>query len=160
MAYMLERDAVNGKEGRAVATINGKQIELFNLKNLNLECSLDKSDFKVVGTRVVQKKVTGIQFTGSMQIVYGSPHWKQMVKEYVLTGRLPYFNIQVTNNDPSVTIGTQTIVVYNCLIDGTKLAQLDSETDVMTEDVNFTYTHFEILEAFHEPETLGVSTTL
>lgn len=155
MAYMLERDAVNGKEGRAVATVNGKQIELFNLKNLKLDCSLDKSDFKIVGTRIVQKKVTGIQYTGSMSIVYGSPHWKQMVKEYAMTGRLPYFNIQVTNDDPSTTIGSQTIVVYNCLVDGANIAQLDAEADVMTEDINFTYTHFEILEAFKEPVVLG-----
>ena len=155
MGYLLERDAVNGKEGRAVATINGKQVELFSLKNLKLESTVDKTDFKIVGTRITQKKVTGVQFSGSMQIVYGSPHFKQMVKEYCVTGRLPYFNIQVSNTDPSVTIGSQTIVVYNCLIDGSNLAQLDADADVLTEDINFTYTHFEILEAFHSPEQLG-----
>ena len=69
MAYLLERDEINGKEGRAICTINGQQVELFGVKNLKVEYSLDASDFKVVGTRLVQKKTTGIQLSGSKTIV-------------------------------------------------------------------------------------------
>ena len=145
MAYLLERDALNGKEGRAICTINGQQVELFGVKNLKVEYSLDASDFKVVGTRLVQKKTTGIQLSGSMTIVYGTPEFKNLIKEYVLTGSVPYFSLQVTNNDPATSVGEQTIVLYNCRINSGSLAQLDAAADFSTEDVRFDFTHFETL---------------
>lgn len=155
MSYLLERDAINGKEGRAVCTINGKQVELFGVKNLKIDYSIDSADFKVVGTRLVQKKSTGIQLTGSMTIVYGTPQFKQMVKEYMLTGAIPYFTLQVTNSDPATTVGTQTIALYNCRLNSGNIAQLDADADFLTEDVSFDFTQFEILESFHDPEQLG-----
>ena len=81
MSYLLERDALNGKEGRAIATINGKQIELFGCKNIKADYSLDSADLKLVGTRLVQKKTTGIQLTGSMTIIYGTPYFKKLIKD-------------------------------------------------------------------------------
>lgn len=159
MAYLLERDALNGKEGRAVCTVNGKQIELFGVKNLKIDYSLDSSDFKVVGTRLVQKKTTGIQLTGSMTIVYGTPTFKQMIKDYMVTGAIPYFTLQVTNNDPSTTVGVQTIALYNCRLNSGNIAQLDADADFLTEDVGFDFTQFEILKSFHNPERLGGSLT-
>mgnify|MGYP006351849561 FL=1 len=154
MAYLLERDALNGKEGRAICTINGQQVELFGVKNLKVEYSLDASDFKVVGTRLVQKKTTGIQLSGSMTIVYGTPEFKNLIKEYVLTGSVPYFSLQVTNNDPATSVGEQTIVLYNCRINSGSLAQLDADADFLTEDVSFDFTNFEILSSFNKPEHL------
>ena len=155
MAFLLERDALNGKEGRAICSINGQQIELFGLKNLKIDYSLDSADFKVVGTRLVQKKTTGVQLTGTMTIVYGTPEFKQMVRQYMATGRVPYFTLQVTNNDPATSVGTQTVVLYNCRINSGNIAQLDADADFLTEDVSFDFTSFEILKSFHEPERLG-----
>lgn len=155
MSYLLERDAPNGKEGRAIITVNGKQIELLGLKNIKTEVTVDKADYKQVGTRINQKKPTGVQYSGSFSITYGTPYFKKMIIEYVRTGRLPYFNIQITNNDPAVTIGDQVSVYYDCLIDGSQISQLDSEADIMTEDINFTFTKFDLLEEYHAPEQVG-----
>lgn len=155
MAYLLERDALNGKEGRAVCTINGKQIELFGVKNIKIDYSLDSSDFKIVGTRLVQKKTTGVQLSGSMSIVYGTPEFKQMVRDYMVTGAIPYFTLQIENNDPATTVGQQTIALYNCRLNSGNIAQLDADADFLTEDVSFDFTQFEILKSFHSPERLG-----
>lgn len=155
MSYLLERDALNGKEGRAIITINGRQQELFNCKNIKVDYSLDSSDFKIVGTRLVQKKTTGIQLSGSMTIVYGTPWFKDLIKQYVTTGQPPYFTLQVTNSDPATSVGNQTIVLYNCRINSGNLAQLDADADFLTEDVQFDFTSFEILTSFHAPDQLG-----
>lgn len=155
MSYLLERDALNGKEGRAIITINGRQQELFNCKNIKVDYSLDSSDFKIVGTRLVQKKTTGIQLSGSMTIVYGTPWFKDLIKQYVATGQPPYFTLQVTNSDPATSVGNQTIVLYNCRINSGNLAQLDADADFLTEDVQFDFTSFEILTSFHAPDQLG-----
>lgn len=157
MSYLLERDAPNGKEGRAIITVNGKQIELLGLKNIKTEVTVDKADYKQVGTRINQKKPTGVQYSGSFSITYGTPYFKQMIVEYARTGRLPYFNIQITNNDPAVTIGDQVSVYYDCLIDGSQISQLDADADIMTEDINFTFLRFELLKEFHSPAQVGGS---
>lgn len=155
MAFMLERDALNGKEGRAIVTIDGQQHELFNCKNIKLDYSLDSSDFKVVGTRIVQKKTTGIQLSGSMTIVYGTDLFKKLVRDYIKYGRPPYFTLQVTNDDPATSVGVQTAVFYNCRISSGSFAQLDADADFLTEDVQFDYTSLEFLSKFHDPIELG-----
>lgn len=155
MSYMLERDALNGKEGRAIVTINGRQQELFNCKNIKLDYTIDSSDFKVVGTRLVQKKTTGIQFSGSMTIVYGTSMFKKLVEQYFNTGQPPYFTLQVKNSDPATSVGEQLVVFYNCRINSGNLAQLDADADFLTEDVAFDFTHFKIIKDFHDPDQLG-----
>ena len=40
MSFLLERDALNGKEGRAIITVNGSQKELFGCKNVKVDYSL------------------------------------------------------------------------------------------------------------------------
>lgn len=156
MAYLLERDTLNGKEGRVFWTDeNGIVHEMFNCNTIKLDFSLDESDMKVVGTRLVQKKTTGVQLSGSMTIYYGSPEFKRMVKQYMQTGVMPYFTMQITNDDPATSVGVQTIVVYNVKIQSGSLAMLDAEADMLKEDVSFSYTSFEIIEEFHNPAILG-----
>ena len=113
MSFLLERDAVNGKEGRGFMTIDGENHEMFGLKKFQSDAEFQEADFKVVGTRLVQKKTTGVALTGSMTIYYGTPYFLKLLQEYLKTGKLPYFTIQITNDDPSTSVGTQTVVFYN-----------------------------------------------
>lgn len=155
MSYLLERDALNGKEGRAVCTINGRQVEMFGMKKLQLDYSLEESDFKVVGTRLVQKKTTGIQLTGTMDIYYGTPEFRNLIQNYIKTGELPYFTMQITNDDPASTVGTQTIAIYNVKLQSGVLAMLDADSDFLVESVGFSFTSFEFLSQFNRPAQLG-----
>lgn len=155
MAFLLERDAVNGKEGKAFATISGKNVEMFGLKKFQSDAEFQEADFKVVGTRLVQKKTTGVQLTGSATIYYGTPEFVKLVENYLKTGALPYFTIQVTNDDPGTTVGRQTIAFYNVKLQKVPIAMLDADTDYLSEDISFSFTSFEILESFHAPEQLG-----
>ena len=155
MAYMLARDALNGKEGRAFVTINGRQFELFDCKNVKLEYSVEASDFKVIGTRKVQKKTTGITYSGSMTIVYGTDLFKELVRDYIKNGNPPFFDLQVTNLDPATSVGAQTVIARDCMINSGTFAQLDSDTDFLQEDIAFSYTDIDFLDVFHDPERLG-----
>ena len=57
MSFLLERDALNGKQGKAIITIDGENKELFQCKKLQTDAEFTEADFKVVGTVLVQKKV-------------------------------------------------------------------------------------------------------
>ena len=39
MAFLLERDALNGKSGSAVMTVDGENHELFQMKKFNSDAS-------------------------------------------------------------------------------------------------------------------------
>lgn len=155
MAFLLERDALNGKSGSAFMTINGQNHEIFQMKKFQSDAEFQESDFKVVGTTLVQKKTTGVSLTGTMTIYYGSPYFLQMLQTYLKTGKLPYFTLQITNDDPGTSVGKQTVALYNCKLSKVPVAMLDADTDWLEEEVTFSYTGVEVLNYFHDPETLG-----
>ena len=156
MSFLLERDALNGKQGSAFITLDGRNIEMFGLKKFNSDAEFQESDFKLVGTTLVQKKTTGVSLTGSMTIYYGTPHFIRILQDYIKTGKLPYFTIQITNDDPSTSVGTQTVVLYNVKLQKVPVAVLDAEADFLEMEVSFSYTSMEVLNYFNDvPEQLG-----
>lgn len=156
MSFLLERDALNGSQGSAFMTINGQNIEMFNIKKMQVDGEFKESDFKVVGTTLVQKKTTGISYTGSMTIYYGTPYFIRLLNDYAKTGKLPYFTLQITNDDPSTSVGTQTVVLYNVKLQKMPIAMLDTDADWLEEEIGFSFTNFEVLNYFNDaPTQLG-----
>lgn len=156
MAFLLERDALNGKAGSAFLTIDGKNNEIFNSKKIQLDAEYQESDFKVIGTRLVQSKTTGVKHSGTMTIYYGTPMFIRMHQEYLRTGRLPYFTLQITNDDTGASVGTQTVVAYNVKLSKLPLAMLDADAEWLEMQVDFTYTNIEVLNYFNDsPSQLG-----
>lgn len=137
-------------------TIDGQNIEMFGMKKFQSNAEFQEADFKVVGTTLVQKKTTGVTLTGSMIIYYGTPHFLRLLQEYLKTGRLPYFTLQITNDDPSTSVGTQTVVLYNVKLQKLPVAMLDADADVLGMEVSFSYTNLEVLNYFNDqPSQLG-----
>ena len=157
MPFLLERDALNGKQGSAFMTLNGQNIEMFNMKKFQSDAEFQETDFKVVGTTLVQKKTTGVSLTGTMTIYYGTPHFLRLLQEYLKTGRLPYFTLQITNDDPATSVGTQTVVLYNVKLQKLPVAELDADADFLEMEVGFSYTNIEVLNYFNDaPAQLGI----
>ena len=155
MSFLLECDALNGKSGSGFMTINGENHEMFGMKKFQSDAEFQESDFKVVGTTLVQKKTTGVSLTGSMTIYYGTPYFLRLLQEYLKTGKLPYFTLQITNDDPSTTVGTQTVVLYDVKLQKIPVAILDAEAEYLEMEVSFSYRTLEVLDWFKDPEQLG-----
>ena len=155
MSFLLERDALNGKSGSAFINYKGENRELFGIKNFHSDAEFQEADFKVVGTTLVQTKTTGVKLSGTFTIYYGTPLFLEMLREYVKTGVLPYFDIQIVNDDPTTTVGKQIVVHYNCKLSKVPIAMLDAEADWLEEEVGFTFTSVEVLNAFNAPSALG-----
>ena len=159
MSYMLAKDALNGKQGKAFITLHkdtGDEIhELFSAKKVQTKVDYQKADFKVIGTTTIQKKTTGASKTGTMTIYLGTPLFTEMAREYEANGKVLYFDMQVTNEDASTSIGKQTIAYYDCSLDSIPLSILDADADFLEQEVGFSYTTFEVLDSFNDPATLG-----
>lgn len=155
MSFLLERDALNGKQGKAFITIDGENKELFSIKKFQTDYEYQKTDFKVVGTTTVQQKTTGVKKTGSMTIYYGTPLFIKMAAEYERNGKVLYFDIQVENDDPSSSVGKQTVAYYGCSLDKIPLSMLDADSEFLEAEVGFSFTAFEVLDWFTDPAQLG-----
>ena len=154
--YLLAKDTVNGAEGKIFVTVNGKQIEVAGMMNINTYAEIQGKEMRVVGTRTIQNKANGAKQTGKGNIYYGTSLWTDMVLEYINTGNMPQFDLQITNDDPSSSVGSQSIAYYGCELTGSiPLSILDSEEAMLNFEFNFTYTRAAKLRGFNEPTSYG-----
>lgn len=156
MSYLLAKDTVDGAEGRVYITQNGRSVEVAGMNNIQANAEIQSNEMKVIGTRTIQSKSSGAKLTGKGNIYYGTNLFTDMVLQYINTGVMPEFDIQITNNDKSTTLGSQVMAFYGCTLTGTiPLAILDDEEKMMKYDFEFAYTRVARLEAFKDPAQLG-----
>ena len=151
MSFFKVEDMINGAEGEAYATIRGEVHNLFFLKNLEATAEKSKTDHKVLGKRGTQYRANGWEGSGSMTIYYATSMFRKLMIEYIKTGRDVYFDIMIVNNDPQSSLGKQTVVLKNCNLDSVLLAKIDVESEVLEEDMDFTFDDVELLDEFGAP---------
>lgn len=156
MAYLLAKDTVNGAEGKIFVTVDGRNIEVACMRNITTNAEIQSNDMRVIGTRTIQNKNNGAKLTGTGNIYYGTNLFTDMVLQYIQTGVMPEFDIQITNSDPATSIGSQAIAYYGCTLTGTiPLSILNDEEAMLNYDFNFAYTRVARLQSFNDPAQLG-----
>lgn len=156
MSYLLAKDTVNGAEGKIVVTIDGRNVEVACMRNITTNAEIQSNDMRVIGTRKVQNKNNGAKLTGRGNIYYGTNLFTDMVLQYINTGVMPEFSIQITNSDPTTSIGSQVMAYYGCTLTGTvPLSILNDEEAMLNYDFNFAWTDVARLQAFNDPAKLG-----
>lgn len=152
MGYLKAVDTLSGREGSAFITIDKENIEMFELKNIEVKVELTKTEVDVIGKRMTQQKISGAKGTGSMTIHKVTSRYAQIGIEYLKSGKVPSITIKITNDDPSSSIGRQTTVVRDVVLDSIVIAKLDVGTEVLDEDVDFTFTDADLLELLSTPK--------
>ena len=156
MAYLLAKDTVNGAEGSVVVTRNGRNYVIAGMRNIRPTGNIQSEKMRVIGTRKIQDKPNGVELTGAGNIYYGFDLFREMALNYIHTGVMEEFDIQITNNDPTTSLGTQVMAYYGCHLTGEiPLSILNSDETMMNYDFNFAYTDVQMLQSFNEPAELG-----
>ncbi|MEC0171653.1 phage tail tube protein [Paenibacillus graminis] len=151
MSYLKAGDTINGQEGKAFATINGQVEEMFYIKTLEATAEKQKAEVKTLGRRGVQHKATGWTGSGSMTIYYVTTRFRQLMYDYITSGKDTFFDVTITNSDPNSTIGSQVITLLGVNLDSVIMASLDTESDALEEDIDFTFEGVDIGQAFVTP---------
>lgn len=149
MANVMDsRDAISGSLAECFITIEGNRYNF--MQAINLEASIEKNKVEVpiLGKTGKGNKATGWSGSGSATFHYNTSIFRELLYRYAKTGQDFYFDMQVTNEDPTSTIGRQTVILKGCNIDGGILAKLDADADYLEEDFDFTFDDFEIPEKF------------
>ncbi|GGG81803.1 phage tail tube protein [Paenibacillus radicis (ex Gao et al. 2016)] len=155
MAFLNAGDTISGQEGRAYTTIDGKYEEMFYIKTLEASIEKQKAEIKTLGHRGLQHKATGWSGTGSMTIYYVTSQFRQLMLDYVKTGVDKGFEVQITNEDPTSTIGAQTVTLYNVNLNSVIMGKLDTESEALEEELEFTFTDIDIVSPFSAPASQG-----
>ena len=142
-------DTISGKEGRAYAKINGNNEELFYAKTIEANVEKSKSEIKAIGKRMTGHKTTGANGSGSMTLYYMTPLFREMLRQWKVTGKDVYFDMVIENDDQESSAGKQTVLLMDCNLDSVVLAKLDGDSDdALDEDADFTFEDFDILTPF------------
>ncbi|MDQ0722228.1 hypothetical protein QF049_003489 [Paenibacillus sp. W4I10] len=152
MAFLKASDTISGQEGRAYATINGQTEEMFYVKTLEATVEKQKAEVKTLGRRGVQHKATGWSGSGSMTIFYTTSRFRELMLQYMQNGVDTYFDIELTNEDPSSTIGKQTVTLKGVNLDSVIMASLDTEAEALEEEVSFTFEDVDMPVSFNLPK--------
>lgn len=146
---MNAKDAVSASLAECFVTIEGNRYNF--MQAINLEASMEKSKTTVpiLGKTGKGNRSTGWSGSGSATFHYNTSIFRQLLERYKNTGEDVYFDIQVTNEDPTSSVGRQTVILKDCNIDGGILTKFDADADYLDEDMDFTFDDFEIPEKFN-----------
>ena len=86
-----------------------------NLTEFESKWDVTISDVKILGKVGMGHKAAGGKGTWKGTAHYNQSVLRTMANKYQKTGNLPYFEIQVSNEDPSSSAGRQTIIHRGCL---------------------------------------------
>ena len=150
--FLRAGDVISGQEAKAQANINGEIVDLFDAKSIEAIATKRKTEIRTLGKRGTQNKTVGWSGTGTLTAYYVSSRFRKLMLDYIKTGKDLYFTLSVVNRDPTSTIGTQTVALYNCNLDATTLAKFDTEADALDESMTFTFDDAEMLTEFSEPQ--------
>ena len=145
---MSARDAVSASLAECFVTIEGQRYNFMQCINLEASFEKTKTEVPILGKTGKGNKSTGWAGSGSATFHYNTSIFRELMLRYKNTGENVYFDIQITNEDPTSSVGRQTIILKDCNIDGGILTKFDADADYLDEDMDFTFEDFEMPETF------------
>lgn len=149
MQIMNAKDAISAKLAECFVTINGNRYNFMQAINLEASVEKTKSEVPILGKTGTGNKATGWKGTGSATFHYNTSIFREMLYQFKETGEDIYFDIRITNEDPTSAVGKQTIILKDCNIDGGILAKFDADAEYLDEDLDFTFEDWEMPQTFH-----------
>lgn len=149
---MLAKDTLSAALAECFITTGKRRYNFMQAINVEAKFEKTKTEFPILGKTGKGNKATGWKGTGSATAHYNTSIFRQMMLDYKNTGEDTYFEMQITNEDPTSGAGRQTIVLMDCNIDGGILAKFDADAEYLDEDFDFTFEDFTMPEAFADLE--------
>ena len=145
---MIAKDAVSASLAECYATIDGQRYNLMQAINLEATMEKNKAEVPILGKTGKGNKANGWKGTGSATYHYNTSIFRKFMKKYKDSGSDFYFDIQITNNDPTSSVGSQTIILKDCNLDSITLAKFDADGEYLDEQMDFTFEDWEMPTEF------------
>lgn len=145
---MMAKDTISAGLAECFVTVGKRRYNFMQAINVEVKFEKTKAEVPILGKTGKGNKATGWKGTGSCTAHYNTSIFRQMMLDYKKTGQDTYFEMQITNEDPTSGSGRQTIILKDCNIDGGILAKFDADADYLDEDMDFTFEDFSMPESF------------
>ena len=133
---MKARDTIAAKLAECFITIGSRRYNFMQMIDMEAKVEKTKTTVPRLGAIMAGHKSCGMEGTFS-----GTAHYKN-------TGEDVYFEMQITNDDPTSDAGRQTIIFYDCNTDGGVLAKFDADGEYLDEEIEGTFEDFSMPESF------------
>ncbi|OOM82330.1 phage-like element PBSX protein XkdM [Clostridium puniceum] len=145
---MNAKDAVSASLAECFVTIDGNRYNFMQAINLEAEMKKTKTKVPILGKTGKGNRASGWEGSGKATFHYNTSIIRELLYKYKETGEDTYFDIQITNQDPTSAVGRQTIILKDCNVDGGILAKFDADAEYLDEDMDFTFEDWEMPEKF------------
>lgn len=145
---MNAKDAVSAKLASCYITSDGNRYLLMQAKNVEVKYDKEKQEVAILGRTTKGNKTNGGKITGSCTIYHNTDIFTEMIAKYQDTGEDLYFDMVITNDDPSSAAGDRSVTISDCNIDGATIASFDADGEFLEQDIDFTAERFDIAKAF------------
>lgn len=145
---MRVQDSISGANAKCFVTVDGNRYNFMNALKLEASFEKTKEEIPILGRQTKGNKATGGKGSGTMDVHYNMSIMRKLMIKYMKTGEDFYFDIQVTNEDPTSSIGRQTVILKDCNLDSAIMAQFDADSTYLTETLDFTFESAEMPEEF------------
>lgn len=147
---MDAKDAVYGSLAECFITIEGRRYNFMSLIEFKSQLEVNIADVPLIGKVGMGHKPAGAKGTWSAKAHYNQSYFRQIADVYQKTGVMPYFEIQVSNEDPTSSVGRQTITHRGCLCDSFILAKFSAGEELLDEELSGTFEDWDLPEKFNE----------
>ncbi len=147
---MNAKDAVAASLAECYVTIDGNRYNFMQAINLEASIEKTKTEVPILGKTGKGNKASGWKGSGSATFHYNTSIFRELLSKYKESGEDTYFDIMVTNEDKTSSVGRQTVILKDCNMDGGILAKFDADAEYLDEEMEFTFEDWEIPEKFTE----------
>jgi len=152
---MNARDALSASLAECYITIEGNRYNFMQAIDLEAVIDRTKVEVPILGRTGRGNKATGWRGKGSATFHYNTSIFRELMYKFKSRGEDVYFDIQISNEDPTSGAGRQTVVLKDCNINASVLAKFDADAEFLSEAVDFTFEDFEIPETFNTLEGMS-----
>ncbi len=148
MTTMNAKDAISAKLASCYVTIDNERYLLMQAKNVEVKYEKDKQEVPILGRTTKGNKSNGGKITGSCTIYHNTDLFTEMLAGYQDRGEDMYFDMVITNEDPSSSAGARSVTINDCNINGATVASFDADGEFLEQEMEFTAERFDIAKAF------------
>lgn len=142
------RDTIAAKLAECFITIGSRRYNFMQMIDMEAKVEKTKTTVPRLGAIMAGHKSCGMEGTFSGTAHYNQSVLRRALLDYKNTGEDVYFEMQITNDDPTSDAGRQTIIFYDCNTDGGVLAKFDADGEYLDEEIEGTFEDFSMPESF------------
>nr|DAT31239.1 MAG TPA: tail tube protein [Caudoviricetes sp.] len=143
-------DVVSAKLASCYIIANGTRKLLFQAKDLKATVKKNKKQVAILGRMMKGNKSTSMEGSGKLTIYKNTSIFDEMIERMMKSGTDTYFDLQVTNEDPTSAAGVRTVILKGCNIDEGTVANFNADGEWLEDEINFTFEDVKFATKFNE----------